>query len=205
MVPKFLTVSVGGYLRNLNFFFFSFYLWPHPQFQATAAGLHHSHSNTGSLTHWARQGMQPSSSWSQRGVLNMLSHRGTPQPWTFIWGWLFPTVHAMRWNFSCFIPANGKIFGPFFLLWSFFPFLQHFISIQICSSFYLAFPAPVTLQVIEDFAFWLDIHLITLQLPLPLAIWGKEWTSQSRKCFRQENVIKFKVWQGNKWGKRMRN
>ena len=30
---------------------------------AVAAGLCHSHSNTGSLTHWARPGIEPSSSW----------------------------------------------------------------------------------------------------------------------------------------------
>ena len=31
--------------------------------QATAAALHHSHSNTGSLTHSARPGIKPSTSW----------------------------------------------------------------------------------------------------------------------------------------------
>ena len=33
------------------------------QIGATAAGLHHSHSNARSLTHWSRLGTQPVSSW----------------------------------------------------------------------------------------------------------------------------------------------
>ena len=33
------------------------------QIRPPAAGLHHSHSNTGSLTHWARPGVEPKSSW----------------------------------------------------------------------------------------------------------------------------------------------
>ena len=57
------------------FFFFSSFcsLGPHPaasgsspargRIGATAAGLHHSHSNTGSLTHWVRPGIEPAPSW----------------------------------------------------------------------------------------------------------------------------------------------
>ena len=30
---------------------------------AVATGLHHSHSNAGSLTHWARPGIEPTSAW----------------------------------------------------------------------------------------------------------------------------------------------
>ena len=33
-------------------------------------------SNTRSLTHWARPGIEPASSWRQHGVLNLLSHNG---------------------------------------------------------------------------------------------------------------------------------
>ena len=33
------------------------------QIKATVAGLHHIHGNAGSLTHWARQGMEPATSW----------------------------------------------------------------------------------------------------------------------------------------------
>ena len=34
------------------------------QIGAVAPGLRHSHSNTGSLTHWARPGIKPMSSWT---------------------------------------------------------------------------------------------------------------------------------------------
>ena len=62
---------------------------------AAAAGLHHSHSNAGSqalsatytvahnnagsLTHWARPGIKPASSW----VCNHLSHNGNSQDSNF--------------------------------------------------------------------------------------------------------------------------
>ena len=35
-------------------------------------------SNAGSLTHWVRPGMEPTSSWTLCQVLNLLSHEGTP-------------------------------------------------------------------------------------------------------------------------------
>ena len=38
--------------------------------QATAAGLHHSHSNAGSLTHWARPGIKSVSSWILVGFVS---------------------------------------------------------------------------------------------------------------------------------------
>ena len=54
------------------FFFFFLFLGPHPQhmevprlggpIRATAAGQHHSHSNTRSLTHGARPGIEAASS-----------------------------------------------------------------------------------------------------------------------------------------------
>ena len=37
--------------------------------RAAAAGLHHSHSNARSLTHWARPGIQPLSSWRLVGFV----------------------------------------------------------------------------------------------------------------------------------------
>ena len=42
---------------------------------AIAAGLHHSHSNAGSLTHWARPGIEPVSSWLLVRFI-LLSHYG---------------------------------------------------------------------------------------------------------------------------------
>ena len=40
-------------------------------FGAAAAGLHHSHSNTGSLIHWVRPGIEPASSWILVRFINL--------------------------------------------------------------------------------------------------------------------------------------
>ena len=48
------------------------------QIRAVAATLHHSHSNAGSLTHWARPGIQPKSSWILVGFVNHGATTGTP-------------------------------------------------------------------------------------------------------------------------------
>ena len=48
--------------------------WARGRIGAIAAGLHHSHSNLGSLTHWVRPGIEPTSSWVLCQVLNLLSH-----------------------------------------------------------------------------------------------------------------------------------
>ena len=45
-------------------------------FGAVAAGLHHSHSNARSLTHWARPRIKPTSLWILVGFVNHLSHNG---------------------------------------------------------------------------------------------------------------------------------
>ena len=50
-------------------------LWPH-QIQAPSVTCIAAFSNTGSLTHWARPGIKPASSWRQHHVLNPLSHSG---------------------------------------------------------------------------------------------------------------------------------
>ena len=44
------------------------------QIGATAAGLHHSHSSSRSLTHWARPGIKPTFSWILVGFV-------TAEPW----------------------------------------------------------------------------------------------------------------------------
>ena len=41
---------------------------------AVAAGLHHSHSNAGSWTHWVRPGIEPATSWILVGFV-------TTEPW----------------------------------------------------------------------------------------------------------------------------
>ena len=46
--------------------------------RAEAPSLPHSHSNTGSLIHWTRLGMEPTSSERWHQVLNLLSHDGNP-------------------------------------------------------------------------------------------------------------------------------
>ena len=46
---------------------------------AVAASLHHSHSNSGSLTHWARPGIKPLSSWMLVGFVNHWAMTGTPR------------------------------------------------------------------------------------------------------------------------------
>ena len=67
------------------FFFFFFFFWSTPaacgssqargRIKATAAGLHYSHSNAGSLTHWVRPDIKPASSWMLVGFLL------TAEPW----------------------------------------------------------------------------------------------------------------------------
>ena len=74
-----------------SFFFLSFlsfvFLGPHLQHMevpqargrigAAAAGQHHSHSNAGSLNHWARPGIEPTSSWVLVRFLNHWATAGT--------------------------------------------------------------------------------------------------------------------------------
>ena len=45
---------------------------------ATAAGLHHSHGNTRSLTPWERPGIKPASSWILVRFINCWATKGTP-------------------------------------------------------------------------------------------------------------------------------
>ena len=45
---------------------------------ATAAGQHHSHSNTGSLTHWARPGIEAATLWFLVGFVSAA-------PWRSLW------------------------------------------------------------------------------------------------------------------------
>ena len=65
---------------NKSLFFFKFFLSPHLQYMdIPGLGIENSHSNnagcskSGSLTHWARPGIEPESSQRQQ-VLNPLSH-----------------------------------------------------------------------------------------------------------------------------------
>ena len=75
---------LGSFLFFIYFLFFVFlpFLGPLPAayggsqagglIGAVAADLHHSHSHTGSLTHWARPEMESSTSWFLVGFFNHL-------------------------------------------------------------------------------------------------------------------------------------
>ena len=47
--------------------------------RTTVASLHHSHSNAGSLAHWARPGIQPASSWILVWIRFCCATVGTPK------------------------------------------------------------------------------------------------------------------------------
>ena len=49
------------------------------QIITAASGLHHSHSNMGSLIHWVRPGIKPSSSWIRVRLLTHCTTMGTPR------------------------------------------------------------------------------------------------------------------------------
>ena len=67
----FLLFTLPSIFQSYDLFFLIFFLPLHPLHSsqargwigAAAAGIHHSHGNTGSLTHWARPGIEPASSW----------------------------------------------------------------------------------------------------------------------------------------------
>ena len=76
---------------------------------AIAAGLHHSHSNSGSLTHWARPGIEPVSSW----ILIRFSHhcvkKGTPG----LWFWHFKKLWFWGlWFSKCVVPKSSASASP---------------------------------------------------------------------------------------------
>ena len=56
---------------------------------AVAAGLCHSHSNARSLTHWARPGIEPATSWFLVGFVNHCATMGTPFFFSLIFIYLF--------------------------------------------------------------------------------------------------------------------
>ena len=51
---------------------------------ATAASLHHSHTNTGSPTYWARPGIEPASSWILVGFPSAVPQWELPLVFIFI-------------------------------------------------------------------------------------------------------------------------
>ena len=72
---------------SLSFFLaFLLCLFRHKKFQArnriwaVAVGLCHSHSKAGSLTHWARPGIEPESSWTPIGFVTAEPQQELPPP-----------------------------------------------------------------------------------------------------------------------------
>ena len=94
-------MSHNKYLPPYFFFFFVAApvaygsSWARSWIRAAAVSLYHSHSNTGSyttahsntvsLTHWARPGMEPTSWWTLCQVLNPLNYSGSSMPISFIY------------------------------------------------------------------------------------------------------------------------
>ena len=67
---------------------------------ATVAGLHHSHSNEGSLTHWAKPRMEPITSWFLVRFVFLLCHDGNS---------------LCLYLFFKFLRSFGSVFMRFFL------------------------------------------------------------------------------------------
>ena len=78
---------------------------------AKAAGLHHSHSNDGSepsgtyttahsnarsLTHWARPGVEHTSSWMLVGIINCWATKGTPGKLVFFYPQILLLLSSLK-------------------------------------------------------------------------------------------------------------
>ena len=120
-------LSPRGHLtmsRDHFFFLIFYFLQPHllhmevarGQIRAAAANLHHSHQphqiqaasatyaaacgNSGSLTHWARPGIDPASSWTLCQIPNLLSHNGNY--------WRYFLIVANWWKCSWHLAARNQ-------------------------------------------------------------------------------------------------
>ena len=63
--------------------------------RTVAASLHHSNTGSGSLTHWARPGVEPASSWMLVRFVNRRGMTGTPESVFLMfdfWSLAIPTV-----------------------------------------------------------------------------------------------------------------
>ena len=82
------------------------------QIRATAAILHHSHSNAGSQTHWARPGIEPGSSWILVSSL-LLSHNSNSCTFSNLPAPLLPSTPTLNPKLcSCFISLFYLLFQP---------------------------------------------------------------------------------------------
>ena len=81
--------------------------------RAAAVGLHHSHRNTGALTHWARPGIEPTSSWTLCWVFNLLNHKENSCSDVL----LIKILFHQKWQLLYGISIRFKIFHQEFPLW----------------------------------------------------------------------------------------
>ena len=86
--------------------------------RATAAGLHHSHSNARSLTHWAWSGIKPATSWFLVGFVSTAPRWGTPgvllnrrysDLTEHIHGLRYAMVRLEIYKGACLVPVHGEI------------------------------------------------------------------------------------------------
>ena len=114
-------VSWGAF--SLRFFFlFSLllHLWHIGSFQArgqiraAAVPLHHSHSNAGSLTYWAKPGIKPAFWWTLCQVLNLLNHNRNSNHGVL--DLLFKSFQSMAWSAGVNRMAENKAGWPDFWL-----------------------------------------------------------------------------------------
>ena len=83
------------FLLVFFFFFLFFFLFraklkaygsfqPRGWIGAVAAGLPHSHSNAGSLTHWVKPGLEPTSSWILAGFITAEPQQDSKKQFTLL-------------------------------------------------------------------------------------------------------------------------
>ena len=82
--------------------------------QATSATYTTTHGSTGSLTHWARPGIKPTTSWILVGLINHWATAGTPIPIfnEFISRVFFPSPYLFMslFTFCPFLPLSEDYF-----------------------------------------------------------------------------------------------
>ena len=74
--------------------------------RATAAGLHHSHSNVRSLTHWVRPEIEPMSSWILVGFVNFWASVGAPRFISFTF--VLVLLPALAWFSIMMLNRSGQ-------------------------------------------------------------------------------------------------
>ena len=122
-MPKLVTLREGGQgsnahpHRHCSIRFFLIFLGLHPKHMkvlwlggwiravAVAAGLHHSHSNARSLTHWVRPGIEPASLWILVGFVS-----SEPQ-WELLYRVCKPLSYSgnSEWYFNVCVLGQNKL------------------------------------------------------------------------------------------------